>query len=291
MSEQRHFGVQFGPKDIRDYKAVCASTNVEYPKEFARWKPHIKNQYDKETCVAHVISSIAEFFNHEQEGTDKSFSTEWSYGDRSDYFGEGMFADDALKNFVRTGDCYEELFPGNNNAKIAITNYKAKMLELFPDAYPHRISSYFVVFGEDLMKSCLMQYGLLMICVNWRKGTEVDENGILHFHTETKVEGGHCMYIYGWNEIGWLVANSWGTEWGKNGCCIIPYEETIRSIYGVTDDIRSKSAQDKQLKLYQSQIEELQTKNNKINIDILFILSITFIYKLHIFNIIIVIQI
>ena len=52
------------------------------------------------------------------------------------------------------------------------------------------------------------------------------------------------MVIYGWNEKGWKVQNSWGRLWGDDGCCIIPYEMPIREFWAVADDI----IQDMQIK-------------------------------------------
>lgn len=36
--------------------------------------------------------------------------------------------------------------------------------------------------------------------------------------------GNHAMCIEGWNEYGWIVANSWGDKWGDGtGDCFVPY--------------------------------------------------------------------
>jgi len=40
-----------------------------------------------------------------------------------------------------------------------------------------------------------------------------------------KLQGGHCMNIIGYDDSKqWFIcANSWGTSWGNNGLCFIPY--------------------------------------------------------------------
>lgn len=43
------------------------------------------------------------------------------------------------------------------------------------------------------------------------------------------------MVIYGWNEQGWLVQNSWGKHWGANGRFTLPYNIPRKETWGVTD--------------------------------------------------------
>lgn len=39
-----------------------------------------------------------------------------------------------------------------------------------------------------------------------------------------KREGGHCMTIVGYNSTGFIIANSWGPEWGQKGFAICPWD-------------------------------------------------------------------
>ena len=45
------------------------------------------------------------------------------------------------------------------------------------------------------------------------------------------------MFIYGWDETGWKVQNSWGSDWGHQGTMIIPYEMNIEEFWVVSDNI------------------------------------------------------
>lgn len=38
-------------------------------------------------------------------------------------------------------------------------------------------------------------------------------------------EGGHAICIAGYNEQGFIIRNSWGSSFGRNGYTILPYEE------------------------------------------------------------------
>jgi pimeloyl-ACP methyl ester carboxylesterase len=43
--------------------------------------------------------------------------------------------------------------------------------------------------------------------------------------------GGHAFALVGYNEVGFLVQNSWGTGWGKGGYATLPYEDWLENAY------------------------------------------------------------
>jgi hypothetical protein len=43
--------------------------------------------------------------------------------------------------------------------------------------------------------------------------------------------GGHAFALVGYNDVGFLVQNSWGTTWGKGGFATLPYEDWLESAY------------------------------------------------------------
>lgn len=266
------FGALPSPIDVRTYKAVCAAgaspDQESFPDEFQLWKPSTKNQGGISSCVAHAISSVVEYFNYIQEHNNTVFSTAYIYGNRSNYSGKGMYTSQAVHNLLKYGDCPETRFKGNYEVPEAIDKFKDQLVGVFADAWPHRISAYFSVVGETNMKATLMEYGPIVIAVTWRSGTKlVTEDGVkyvLRLHKETASEGGHCMYIYGWNKKGWLVGNSWGTGWGDNGSCILPYDEPINERWGIQDNIISESTKDALIKEYQNRIAELRAANDEL---------------------------
>lgn len=258
------------PVDVRNYKLVCGVDNTEYPKTFELpYLPEIKDQGATFSCVAHALAWVAEYFNFIQERTNIKMSTEWFYGNRKglNYRGKGMVTSGALKNFTRYGAVPETLFKGNNEVPTAIENFEAKALDLDPDGIPNRITRYFAIDSESAMKSSLMQNGPIVIAVTWREGTEVT-NGILRLHAETPSDGGHCMVIYGWNETGWKIANSWGKKWGNKGTCVLPFDEKIREIWGVEDTIVSDKMRKSQMEDCEKRIVILDNENKELKVTI-----------------------
>ena len=47
----------------------------------------------------------------------------------------------------------------------------------------------------------------------------------------SRAVGGHAFCIVGYNEVGFLVQNSWGKSWGDKGFATLPYDDWLESAY------------------------------------------------------------
>ena len=234
--EERSFAALLSPYDIRDYKFI-ADTTVELPQTFELPSVSVKNQGSVGSCVAHACSSLVEYHNKCQEHTNTIFSTEFIYGYRPEgyYIGEGMYIREALKTLQKVGDCPLTALRGNNKCPKAMKNVNSRFDELKELAYPHRISTYMLVKGQTAMKQALMQNGYLIISMPWYKDYKLKDG--VYTYTSTEKSGNHAVVIYGWNENGWLVHNSWGKGWGKKGKFILPFDFKLNEVWSVTDNI------------------------------------------------------
>lgn len=231
-------GAIFSGIDVRDYKMICATPKIEFPKEFKLNTIRIKNQMDTGSCVAHSLSSIIEYYNAKQHGDYSEMSVGYIYGNRtnSTHKDPGMIMRDALDIVMKYGDVRKKDFPYNEETPKAIELYERYADSLYEVGRPCRISEYCRVDTVAAAKLALMAGVPLLMAMEWYEDMEVGENGILT--TEySGYAGGHCMFIYGWNEYGWKVQNSWGTDWGVKGCFVLPYEMGMAECWAVMDDI------------------------------------------------------
>lgn len=235
-------GAIFSGVDVRDYKMIYTSQKYDFPEEFELKTVRIKNQMDVGSCVAHSLSSILEYYNNKQNNNPAEMSVGYIYGNRStsEHKGEGMVMRDALEVVRKYGDVYKDDFNSgfpfdNLEVPTSIVLYEMKKNDLYDKGYPHRISQYCRVNSVNAIKASLYAGNPVLMAMMWYDDMEVID-GVLTT-SYSNCAGGHCMFIYGWNEIGWKVQNSWGEEWGVNGTMIVPYEMPIEEFWTLTDDI------------------------------------------------------
>lgn len=233
-------GAIFSGIDVRDYKAVYTASAVEFPKEFELKTVRIKNQMTTGSCVAHSLSSIIEYYNSMQNGDTTEMSVGYIYGNRStsEHKGSGMIMRDALEVVRQYGDIPKYMMPelmDNLEVPAAVMLYEMHCKDLHQEGYPHRITQYCRTDSVNAIKASLLSGNPVLMAMEWYDDMDVVD-GILTTNY-VGYAGGHCMFIYGWDERGWKVQNSWGEDWGVNGTMIIPYNLKIEECWTLTDDV------------------------------------------------------
>lgn len=219
--------------DIRDY-GIKAET--VFPREFElSILPGVKDQGSKPTCVAHAASSVIEYFYQKEHNKKRIFSTEFIYGFRDlfYYIGDGMMIRNALDTLKEYGDPFNSICPGNNDYKKAMENVEANLLDYLLEAEPYRIASYYRCKNSEEIKTALMNHGPVLVSMNTYKNAKVVDD--VYTYDTNNESGRHCVMVYGWNEKGWLIQNSWGKTWAGDGRFILPFDYKFNEMWGMTD--------------------------------------------------------
>lgn len=231
------YGAIFSGVDVRDYQMVCATPKQDFPEEFQLQTVRVKNQGNVNSCVAHALSSVIEYYNSIQRNDPTEMSVGYIYGNRTntDYKGPGMVIRDALDAARKYGDVPKEDFPQNAEMPKALMLFQRHSKDLYEIGHPNRISEYCRVNTVSAAKFALMSGAPLLMGMEWFSDMRVEDGILITDYIGN--EGGHCMLICGWNSRGWLVQNSWGEEWGVDGKFTLPYEMGMAECWAVLDDI------------------------------------------------------
>ena len=245
------FNIKPSLPDDRDYIYKNDSTEVlRESVDLREWDTIVESQYDLGSCSSNALTNAyelcvnrmyPEYFTHLSR-LFIYYNTRAEYGDiQKD---NGMFLRDGLKSLSKFGVCTEQLWPYD------LDKFDDRPTdECYEDAkkriilkYQKLISNYYitqvlnhnkpVVFGMQIYES-FMDLNERISTVNFPGRKE-------------RSLGGHamCMVGYDLNNRLFLAKNSFGTSWGNNGYCWIPFDYITQEGYDIwTFDIPNQQGE------------------------------------------------
>lgn len=223
MENYNYTGCRLSKIDIRDYRIKASGEEINnLPLKFIlSLNQKVKNQKPINSCVAHAASSILEFHSTNPK---ELLSTNFIYGFQEDYQ-PGMYLRDACDILKKHGDCSINTFPGNDEHPE--THFKFE--KIFQDiiTYDNHITAYYDCQDNNAIKYAIYKYGPVLAALNWPKNVTVDNNGELIFNKNNLQNNYHAIMIYGYDENGFWCLNSYGENWGQNGCFHIQYKDNL----------------------------------------------------------------
>lgn len=232
-------GCKLSQVDLRDYKLNKFCTLSEsLPDSYSVEMTHkIKNQGAVCSCTSHALAAILEHHDH----NINTLSTNFIYGLQRYVYGEsgpGEKIRVALGIANKYGDPIKSLCDGNTevDAVYGIAEHSVEDNDTLEDAYRHRIKSYIKLTSDRDIKFALMNYGPVIAGIKWYDKYKFIRATSFVEPDKSSQYGYHAIVIYGWNELGWLCQNSWGSFWGNCGLFKISYDYGISEAYGVIDD-------------------------------------------------------
>ena len=198
--------------------------------------PAIKDQGQQGACLSFSLVSIFEYFLKTNEGVaSPDLSEQFLYYISRDKEGktesdEGSCIQYAVEALTETGICVESKWP------YKVGGYAEKPSEeAYKDAAERKVKKAFNVERKsEAIKSALEDgfpvVGSFSLYASFGKG----ERGFVSMPTEEEITAAeeskennhHAMVIVGFNDEQHVfkVRNSWGSDWGDNGYCYVPYQ-------------------------------------------------------------------
>ncbi|MDP2921168.1 MAG: C1 family peptidase [Candidatus Omnitrophota bacterium] len=246
MKVRRGFGWVPDLPDQRDYLYGAIRPVVRLPKEvdLREFCSEVENQEALGSCTANALAGNLEFLD--KRGIDQSDSvsrlrrlTESDYTDVSRlfiYYNERVLhgtvdydSGASLRNGIKTlrkeGACWEETWP------YLIERFTRKPPEkCYREAKKHCIESYHRISNLSEMLTCLADgfpfvFGF-MVYESFQTQRVARTGKVNMPGKKEKPLGGHAVLAVGYNQKDerFLVRNSWGSEWGKDGYFTMPYK-------------------------------------------------------------------
>jgi Papain family cysteine protease len=214
MTDEPHgLGCIPSPPDERDYpisalyEALSVEAPVALPAAYAATPvPPITNQGDTPQCVAYSTAGMKSF----QDYDDQTPVRWWSF-DEGRLFAAigggpyGAYLRDAMGYLLNTG------YPVVGNTSPASA---------------HKVAAYYSVpVSVADIKAAIATFGEVVFGATWANSWFTPHSdGTLPAFDSTA--GGHAIRCRGWDDAkGFRLANSWGTAWGVNGECYLPYDQ------------------------------------------------------------------
>lgn len=148
---------------------------------------------------------------------------------------EGSSCRGALKGWHKHGVCSSLLWPypldreGNGVFERPAVGWD-------DDATSRALGVYYRVDKKSVvdMQAAIYEIGAIYVSGDVHDGWTVDASPMPASHDKLpRIErmvrrtGGHAFALVGYNERGFVVQNSWGTDWGASGFAVLSYEDWI----------------------------------------------------------------
>ena len=245
MKVKRHFGWVPDRPDQRDYLYSAIRPVVRLPKkvDLREFCSIVENQESLGSCTANALVGNLEYLDRKDDQSD--FGSRLQGLPKSDYtdvsrlfiyynervlegtvdYDSGASLRDGIKTLRKQGACWEKTWP------YIIERFTRKPPEkCYKEAKKRRIESYHRINSLSEMLTCLTEgYPFVFGFTVYEsfQSQRVALTGVANMpKKKEKVLGGHAVMAAGYNQSQkrFLVRNSWGSEWGKDGYFTMPYE-------------------------------------------------------------------
>ena len=211
----RKLTIEPSPIDKRDYvieSITPVSNNLPEVFDMRDSLKEVRDQGSEGTCAAFTASCIKEYQEYFDTNFTDYMSPRFIYSNRQNQDSEGMYPRDVMKILHKIGSVSESSVPYHNT--------EVNTEEYLDSAEKYKFKAYASINTIDALKHSLYENGPAFLAVpvyNYGEHMWMPTN-------KTKLIGGHAMAIVGWNNEGFIIRNSWGTNWQDNGYTIFPYK-------------------------------------------------------------------
>ncbi len=236
--------------DALDFRDLPFRPNIAVtprPRLFPTLQLGVKNQEDTSACTGFALSLVVEFLSRRAQRENATVSPYmlYSMARRYDEFpgssDEGSSLRGALKGWYKHGACVDSMWQTGVRMPPAPDNPKK---DWWLDAVKRPLGAYYRIHTQAIrdIHSALNEVGIVFasaVChAGWDDGANRKQPRArprsfrsaiwtIPPHKAARDDGGHAIALVGYNERGFLLQNSWDTNWGTWGYAILTYDDWL----------------------------------------------------------------
>lgn len=217
-----------------------------------KFYPYVKDQGSVGNCVACSLSTAMEIFQYTNTGVEEHYSVSYLFGSDGRSV-DDMYFDEGVDNGKYYGSPRWEMvathYPDMLTKSNSVSAFNNADTYTTLNAANQKFSGYANVdfYDTSAVKSYISDYGYFML--NFRvpyNFYDVGSDGIVP-QPDEYAYANHSVALIGLTTKNgkkhWIAQNSWGTSWGDNGRCYIPYDwgcnGTVAPTTGATNAVAS----------------------------------------------------
>ncbi len=231
--EDRVLNVRHDAPDIRD--SYYEPALIPLPQELDRSNPEtVLDQGQEGACTGFGLAAVINHLKHHQDGqVTVSARMLYEMAQKHDEWpGEdyaGSSCRGAIKGWKNMGVCSDEIWPYDTNNPGTLTIPRVR------DAQAVILGAYYRLRANlNDYHTALNETGAIYVSATvhngWNNPPKKSGDKFAIINQSTEMTGGHAFAIVGYNELGFIVQNSWGSNWGTEGFAIWTYEDWYANI-------------------------------------------------------------
>lgn len=226
------FNYKFQEVDSRDYKYQITKKNNS-SNSYSLIFNKIYDQGNLGSCVSNAMANLINYYNNNINPSRLYIYFNGRVLSSLDIIDDtGLTIRDGCKSISQYSVCNENIWPYNITQFSTMPNLKS-----YTSSINFKNFIYLSV-NQDVssIKNCILNNNPIIFgfyvysSFLSQKVAQTGQVPYPNIQTET-LEGGHCMLICGFDNINkvFKCVNSWGTSWGNNGFCFMPYNYITNS--------------------------------------------------------------